>query len=120
MSAIDSWGVYIVAAAALLLMLSPLLVATARDSREGADARYLDGVRVVLASLQPGEGVRFSFGGWPSSDPIRLDGHALTCSYGYGNLELTVSRALPDLTLYPGVLYFAYLDGGAVGVYRVG
>ncbi|MDG6985188.1 MAG: hypothetical protein JRM73_00380 [Nitrososphaerota archaeon] len=119
-SALDSWGVYLVAAAALVLMLSPSLAATAKASREGADLRYLEGVRAVLASLRPGVGVEFSFGGWPPSDPITMDGNALTCSYGGGALELNSSRALPGMTLYPGVLYLAQLSSGAVEVTRVG
>jgi hypothetical protein len=119
-SALNSWGTYMVAAVALLLMLSPALAGATRDSREGADLRNLDGVREVLSTLQPGVSLLFSFGAWPGSDPLSISGYTLSCSYGGGTIELTSARLLPDITLYPGVQYLAYLGAGEVTVVQAG
>lgn len=119
-SALNSWGAYMMAAMALLLMLSPTLAAATKGSREGADLRNLDGVHEVLSVLQPGVTLRFSFGGWPGSDPLSMSGDTISCSYGDGTIGLTTPRALPNMTLYPTVQYVAYLSGGEVKVVQTG
>jgi hypothetical protein len=114
MGELNSWGVYMTAALALLLFLSPALSASARDSREGVDLRNVDGVRAVLSSLQPGVSVRFSFGASASSDPIAVQGHEISSFYGSGYVRASCVCQLPDETLRPAVPYLAYLSGGVV------
>jgi hypothetical protein len=113
---IDSWGVYLAAAGALLLVLSPSLTSAATDSREGVDYRTLDGVRAILNALGPGEVTRFSFGSDPAGDPIRLLGEQLSCSYGRGTIIMSSALQLPTITLYPLVSYLAYINGSHVTV----
>lgn len=106
-------------ALALLLLLSTPLVSASRDSREGVDLRNLEGVRQVFSYLRPGVSARFAFGA-PGSDPIRIGGHELACSYGSGLIMERTAATLSNGTLYPGFSYVAYLRGTVVEVVRVG
>ncbi|MDG7011312.1 MAG: hypothetical protein JRN57_04245 [Nitrososphaerota archaeon] len=119
-AALNSWGLYIVAAFALLLVLSPALSAVSSDSREGADLRSLDGVSAVLSALRPGVSARFSFGTSPAGDPILIGEHSLVCSYGSGLVETHTVAELPDETIYPTVAYLAYVSGDRVAVVPAG
>lgn len=105
-----------VAALALLLLLSPALSTTLKDTREGVDLRNVDGVRAVLSSLQPGVSAAFSFGASASSDPITIRGDDISSSYGSGVVQALCRCALPDETLFPLVTYNAHIAGGSVVV----
>lgn len=118
--ALNAWGVYLIASAALILVLSPMLTGAARDSREGADWRTADGVRAVLDSLRPGITLDMSFGVSSSADPLRLRGHLISCDYGGGTISLPTRWALPDVTLSPLVNYAVRVSGGEVLVVRSG
>ena len=118
-SALNSWGIYMVAAFVLLLVLSPQLPSVSSDSGEGVDMRNLGGVSQVLSELRPGVSVRFAFGA-PGSGPILIGGHQLTCSYGAGAIRDQTATNLPNETLYPSVSYLAYLSGGEVEVVQAG
>lgn len=119
-SALNSWGVYLVASAALILVLSPQLTGAARGSREGADWRYADGVKNVLDALRPGISVGLSYGASSSGDPLHLEGHRISCAYGSGTISLPTRWALPNATLSPSVNYLVWLSGGEVQVAQVG
>ncbi len=108
-----------VAAAVLLLVLTPAVSTAARLSREGADWRYADGVAAVFDSLRPGVEVRFSYGASPSADPLVLAGTTVTVYDGQGSIALTTRYPVPTMTLAPTVSYTAKLVGGAVEVTRV-
>ena len=116
----NSWGVYLIAAAALVGVLAPQIAGVASLSREGADLRCAEGVRATLDSLRPGMAVVFSFDAWPLSDPILLGGTAISVSYGNGTVTLPVEWQLPSLTLSPSVPYRAWLANGTVQVAPVG
>ena len=118
--AINSWAVYLFAAAALVLLFTPQLVGVARTSRAAADWRDLDGVRAIVDSLRPGIQVRFSFGVARFSDDIALEGHTVSCFVGNGTISMKVLLALPNATLGPAVRYSLSLVGGVVRVGRDG
>ena len=117
--ALNSWGTYLVASLALLLLISPALAAASRGSREGVDLRNTEGVGAVLSSLTPGVSVRFSFGSSASADPIVTQGHELLCSYGDGQVEIRTATLLANATLRPTTLYLAYVSNGAVVIEAV-
>ena len=114
--ALNSWGVYLLASAALLLVLSPPLASAFQYSREGSDLRSVDGVRAVLSSLQEGVSVQFSFGEstWP--DPVAIGGHTVACSYGGGEVSAHTPVLLSNATLRPDVVYTASMIGGEIEV----
>lgn len=116
MGALNSWGIYFAGAAALLLLMSPVIASASKDSREGVDLRNVEGVHAVLASLTPGVSVRFQYGVSASDDPIVTQGHQLRSSYGGGVVEMYSAAALSNETLLPRVTYRAYLGGGEVVV----
>lgn len=118
MSSLNSWGAYILAAAALVALLAPALGSTAAASREGADWRTVDGVRQALSSLGPGMTVTFVVG--PGADSLMLTGRAITCSYGGGTVSAASPWPLPNMTLSPGVAYSVSLSGGSLRVRAVG
>lgn len=120
MGGLNAWGVYMVAALALLLVLSPALTSATRDAREGADLRYLEGVRAVLDSLRPGVTASFSFGASPAGDPVLAGGHTLASSYGSGVVEVRSEASLPNMTLRPATLYVAGVSGGRIVVVQGG
>ena len=100
----------------MLLLLTPQLVQTVRDSRESADWRSLDGVRAELDALTPGLVINLSYGTNSSSDLIRLDGNQLSCSYGSGTLTLPSRWPLPDVNLTASSPYVVWLSAGQVQV----
>ena len=120
MSALNSWGVYLVASAALIGVMAPQLASVASLSREGADWRSADGVAVALDSLRPGVTLAITFGGWPSNDAIVLGGHRVSISYGNGTFDLASRLPLPNMTLTPFTSYRAWLSGGDVEVEQDG
>ena len=119
-SSLNSWGVYIVSAVAIVLMLTPQLTALARASRESADWRYLDGVRTMLDSLEPGVAVNLTSPPGFAPDPVHLGGHQMSTSYGTGTLVFNTTWALPSITISPSSNYRLCLCGGEVVVTRIG
>ncbi len=115
-----SWGLYLVAAAALVLILSPQLTALSRSSREAADFRFMEGVRYAIDSLQPGVEINLTSATFLAPDPIRLHGFQMTCDYGGGTISLTSRWPLPDATLSPPSHYLLSLTGGALQVTQAG
>ena len=110
---------YLVAAAALLLVLTPAISVAARASREGADWRYADGVKTVLDSLSPGVKIAFSYGSSPSADELVLGGCSVSVNDGQGLLTFRTDYLVPSMTLVPTVSYLAQLIGGRVEVTSV-
>jgi hypothetical protein len=104
------------AALAMILVLSPALTSAAKDSREGADWRILDGVRSVLDSLRPGFMAFLTFGVSGSSDSIHIGGHQISISYGSGSILLGSKWILANATLLPGVAYRVWLANGMAQV----
>ncbi len=115
-SSLTSWGLYLLATVALLAILSPLLSGSFQSARAGADSRNLDGVRAVLDGLRPGMTMTFSFGEATGSDPIRVEGHLISCTSALGKVTLPSRWGLPSMTLLPSVPYTVQLDGGSVKV----
>ena len=113
---LTSWGVYLIASASLVLLLSPQLSQVTVDARASADWRNLDGARSAMDAIRPGVTLPFSYGDAKVSDPLRLLGHEVYCSDGRGTLNASVRWALPDYTLVPGVRYVLSLSQGAVVV----
>lgn len=118
--ALNGWGLYLIASAALIAALAPQLAGTTQDSREGSDYRIADGIQSILDSLHPGTVVTFSFGGLPSGDQARLEGHEVILTYGKGAFALRTLFDLPNVTLAPDVSYQAWLEGNEVGVRESG
>ncbi|MDG6963726.1 MAG: hypothetical protein JRN27_03810 [Nitrososphaerota archaeon] len=114
--AMSSWALYIAAAAALLLVLSPALMSTASGARAAADWRTADGVRAVLDSMLPGIRVRFSFGAAQGSDVITLSGRTVAVSYGSGTFSFRTRWELANATLDPAEGYLALFEGGVIEV----
>jgi hypothetical protein len=117
---LNSWGVYIIASAVLVGILSPQLIGVAGDSREAADWRNADGVRVALNALRPGITFTFSYGGWSTSDAVRLDGQQVSVTYGNGTISFPTIWSLPNCTLLPAVNYRVWLAGEIVQVKQAG
>ena len=119
-SSLNSWGIYLVAAAALLLGLSPVLAATVADSREGVDYRNTDAVKAVLDALQPGVRAQLSLDPEVYADQIRLGGKAVVCDYPGGTISFSTRWDLSNATLSPSARYEVWLQGGVVQVERDG
>ena len=113
---LNSWGLYIFAAAALVLILAPQLSSVTTYSRVGADWREVDGIRAVVDSLSPGVTLQLSYGVAGLSDAVNLSGHLVTCSYGNGSIMARVVWPLPAMTLAPSVHYSLSIVRGAVRV----
>jgi hypothetical protein len=118
LSSLNSWGTYIIAGLALMLVLAPTVESAAYDSREGVDYRNADGVRAVIDSLRPGVSVSFTFGSSSSNDPLRVVGDTIVVSYGRGTVSLQTTWTLPNETLFATVAYVASIDGGVAEVSR--
>jgi hypothetical protein len=116
---LNGWGVYLLAALVLVLILTPQLTGVARDSRASADWRILDGIRATVDSLRPGVRVVLSYGIAQLSDPVLLRGHEMTCFDGNGAISMRVAWALPNATLLPGTVYAFSLLSGSVSMARV-
>ncbi len=115
---LNAWGVYLFAAAVLVLLFTPQLAAVSRESREAADWRYLDGIRAVVDSLHPGVSVILSYGLAGISDSVRLSGQSVSCFDGNGTLSMPVAWRLPNVSLAAGAHYRLSLAQGVVEVER--
>jgi hypothetical protein len=115
-SSLTSWGLYLLATVALLAILSPMLSGSFQSARVGADSRNLDGVRSVLDGLRPGMRITFSFGEATGSDPIRIEGHLISCTSAAGKMTVPSRWGLPSMIVLPSVAYTAQLEGGSVKV----
>ncbi len=115
-SSLTSWGLYLLATVALLAIVSPMLSGSFQSARVGADSRNLDGVRAVLDGLQPGMRVTFSFGEATGSDPIRIEGHLISCTSAVGKMTVPSRWGLPNMILFPSVAYSVQLEGMLVKV----
>jgi hypothetical protein len=115
-ASLNSWGLYIFASVALVLLFTPQLGGVAKDAREGADWRNVDGVRAVIGSLRPGIAILFAYGPSDAPDDIHIGGHLVSCSDGNGTISMLVKWVLPDVTLLPSVQYRLALVLGAVTV----
>ena len=115
-SGLTSWGLYIFASVALVLLLSPDLQGVAKDAREGADWRNVDGIGAIINSLRPGVTLLFAYGQSGAPDAVRLGGHLVSCSDGNRTISMPVLWALPNVTLYPSSQYRFSLASGMVTV----
>ena len=113
---LNSWGIYIFASVALVLCLTPQLGGVAKDARESADWRNVDGVRVVIDSLRSGITVLMAYGSSDTMDDVRLGGHFVSCSDGNGTVSMSVEWVLPNMTLFPAIQYRLTLALGIVTV----
>ena len=112
----NSWGIYLIASAALVAALTPQLIGASQDSREACDYRMADGIRSVLDSLRSGTVVTFSFSGWPTPDSAHLTGHAIVFTGANWTVTARTRYSLPNVTLSPGVNYQVWLQGSSVRV----
>lgn len=115
-TSLNSWGLYIFASVALVLLFIPQLGGVASDARESADWRNLDGVRAVIDSLRPGVTVLMTYGSPDTLDDVHLGGHLVSCSDGNGTISMPVTWALPNATLSPSEPYRLALAFGTVTV----
>ena len=115
-SSLTSWGLYLLAMVALLAIVSPMLSGSVQSARVGADSRNLDGVRAVLDGLRPGMKLTFSFGEASGSDPIRIEGHLISCTSAAGKMAVPSRWGLPSMVLLPSVAYSVELEGVLVKV----
>ena len=115
-SGLNSWGLYVFASVALVLLFAPQLRGVASDARESADWRNVDGVRAVIDSLRPGMSVLFTYGPSFAPDDVRLEGHLVSCPDGNGTISMPVVWALPNITLSPSARYHLALVLGVVRV----
>ncbi len=115
-SSLNSWGLYIFASVALVLLFAPQLGGVAKDARESADWRNVDGVRAVIDSMRPGIAVLLTYGTSATPDSIRLGGHLVSCEDGNGTISMPVTWALPNVTLSPSVNYRLALAYGTLMV----
>jgi len=119
-STLNSWGLYLIAAGALVGLMSPQLIGVAADSREGTDWRYADGIRAALDSLSPGMTIVLTYGSWPGADPIHLSGRLISVAYGNGTISLSSRWDLPSMTMSPFLSYRAWIAGTEVQVTTIG
>ncbi len=118
--ATNSWGIYLIASAVLVGIMTPQLMGVAGDSREGADWRCADGVRAALDALRPGVTIVMACESWPGGDPIKLGGTQVSAAYGSGTIVFPSRWRLPNVTLVPSATYRAWLDGAQVQVTPIG
>jgi hypothetical protein len=118
-SSLNSWGLYIFASVALVLLFTPQLEGVAKDARESADWRNVDGVRAVIDSLRPGITTLFSYGPSNAPDDVRIAGHLVSCPDGNGSISMPVKWVLPNVTLFPSVQYRLTLVFGTVTVNQI-
>ena len=114
-SAMNSWGVYLVAAAALVLLLVPALQQVSADARVASDWRVVDGVSRVINNLRPGMRVVLRLPS-NSTDAVLLHAFDISCNDGRGTIRMTSRWLLPDFAFVPGVLYTLTLDDASVEV----
>ncbi len=115
-SALNSWGLYLISAAALVLVLTPHLIGLLGDSRESSDYRAVDGVRAAIDGLHPGVKAEISLGTAGRGDPIVLGGNLVSCDYGGGLVSASSRWPLPNFTLRAAVHYLVWLSQGRVEV----
>ena len=114
-SAMNSWGVYLIASAALVLILAPSLQKISSDTRVASDWREIDSVRRIIDSLRPGMTVHLRLGS-DAKDTISLHGYEILCDDGAGMLLRNSRWLLPDYSLLPGVGYVLSLGTTRVEV----
>jgi hypothetical protein len=115
-SSLTSWGLYLLASTALLVIAAPMVAGSAQAARIGADSRNLDGVKTVLDNLSPGMTATFVFVGSPGSDPIRIEGHSISCTSASGKMTVLSKWELPNMDLQQSVVYSVQLEGNSVRV----
>ena len=118
--ALNAWGAYLIASAALVGVMEPQLVGLTGDSREGVDWRLADGVRAAIDALRPGTTIILYFGAMASPDPVQLHGKSISIATGNGTIGLASKWSLPNITLAPSHAYRLRLEGNEVQVTLVG
>jgi len=118
--ALNAWGVYLIASAALVGVMSPQLMGLTGDSREGADWRVADGIRATIDALRPGTTIVLYFGTLASMDQVRLGGKSIAITWGNTTVGLESKWNLPNATLAPSHVYRLRLVGNDVQVTPVG
>jgi hypothetical protein len=113
--AMNSWGVYLIASAALILILAPSLQKISSDARIASDWRSIDGVSRIIDSLKPGMTVHLKLGS-ESNDAIILRGNEISCHDGTGTILRNSRWPLPAFTLLPGAEYVITLGSTKVEV----
>jgi len=108
--------VYLISAAAIVLLLTPELEGLVVESRKGADWRTLDSVRAAVDALRPGVVLNLTYGSLSAQDSVRLSGRLFTISYGNGTFSLPSRWLLPNETLHASVPHLLWLEGGKVVV----
>ena len=111
---------YLLSAVGLLLLLSPQLTGTVRDSRESSDWRNLDGVRQAVDGLRPGIMINLTYGSMSTVDQVELRDVQFSCSYGNGTVTFPSRWPLPNVNLTASAHYLVWLSGGQVQVSRTG
>lgn len=119
-SALNSWGVYVFSAFALVLLFEPALVGLYHDSGEWAGMRTAEGLRAVIDGLSPGLVANISFTGGVTSDAFILSGYTISCTCGNGTVSLHTRYPLQASVLEPSSSYVLWLQQGVVEVAQAG
>jgi hypothetical protein len=106
-----SWGVYLLAAGGILIVLMPTVTTVGSMSSAAMAKGEVQGVADVLDSLRPGMTVVFTAG--PGAG-ITLAGHEISEKTSAGVFNASCTWGLPYLQLAPGGTYSARLSGGSV------
>ena len=115
----NSWGVYLLASASLILLFAPTLYKVSNNVRIASDWREVDGVTRVINALRPGMSVQLRLS-MNSTDSVRMQGYVVSCDDGSGTLTGRSIWLLPSYTLAHGFSYDLKLDGSRVEVTQTG
>lgn len=114
LSALDSWGVYMLSSLALILLVVPSVLGLYGEAVDSGGLRGVAGIREVVDGLEPGMQVLVSYGWDGMPGTVTLEGDSAT--YAYGSVSFSVVCAWPfqPSVLLPGVEYELHVASGRV------
>ncbi len=118
-SSMMSWGVYLIAAIALVGLLAPGLARAYQASTMSADIKVMKGVCDILGSLGPGTKAQLRFQLYGPEKSLEISDGTIFLSDDSGAHQPCI-KGEPPITLDSGVQYEAYLHNGTVTVRSIG
>ncbi len=116
-----SWGMYLVAAMALVGLLAPGLARAYQASTLSADIKAMKGVCDILGSLGPGTEAQLRFQLYGPDKSLEIsDGTIFLSNDSGASPTQPCVKGDPPMTLDSGVQYEAYLHNGTVTVRSIG
>ncbi len=120
-SSMMSWGVYLIAAMAMVGLLAPGLARTYQASTLSADIKAMKGVCDILGSLAPGTEALLRFQLYGPEKTLEISDGTIFLSNDSGvPPPQPCIKGEPTLSLDSGVQYEAYLHNGTVTVRSIG